>query len=119
MAKRRKLLKKAAVRMVSVPSYKELAVSKIWAEVKDDPELKLYFCEEYSDGKYPARDYFFNVLNTGYPDYLASLIKHAHEQRNGASGEGNAMEVIEIADEWMEELKSFPFRSRKFIGLIF
>jgi len=90
--------------MVTVPAYKELAVCKIWKEVKDDPVLSLYFCEEYADGKYPERSFFWNVLNTFHSQYVTRLVRHAQDQRNAASGTCNNDEVIEIADEWLEEL---------------
>ena len=34
--------------------------------------------------------------------------------RHGAEGVHNEKEVIEIADEWIDELKEFPFRSSKY-----
>ena len=37
--------------------------------------------------KYPPQEYFYNILNTIYPEYLAEVIKYANEQRMTATGE--------------------------------
>ena len=37
-----------------------------------------YFPDKYPAGKAPPRDYFFNVLNTLYPDYLEQILGHAN-----------------------------------------
>lgn len=100
--------------MIDVPQYQELSVCKIWNEVKEDEELMMYFLDEYPDGKYPDRRYFYYVLNTLYPDFVTRLINHAQEVRNTSSKEEEKAEVIEIAPEWMEELAAFPFKSSKF-----
>ena len=46
-------------------------------------ELKYYrirgFPDKYPAGKSPPREYFFNVLNTLYPDYLQQIMSHANE----------------------------------------
>ena len=36
-----------------------------------DAEMMQFFADKYPKGKGPPRDYFFNVLNTIHPDYLA------------------------------------------------
>ena len=45
-----------------------------------------YFPDKYPAGKGPPREYFFNILNTIHPDYLAQVMGHANEQRNTAFG---------------------------------
>ena len=37
--------------------------------------------------KLPNREYFFNVMNTLYPEYLSNLMNHAAKQRYAADGE--------------------------------
>ena len=36
-----------------------------------DAEMMRFFPNKYSKGKGPDRDYFFNILNTVHPEYLA------------------------------------------------
>ena len=36
-----------------------------------DAEMMQFFADKYPKGKGSPRDYFFNVLNTIHPDYLA------------------------------------------------
>ena len=64
MAGEKLLLKKSAVKYISVPSYEELSVKAIWPLMAKDPEFTSYFPDKFSAGKGPPREYFFNVLNT-------------------------------------------------------
>ena len=40
------------------------------SEFKSDEKFMRLFADKYPDGKGPSREYFFNILNTLYPDYL-------------------------------------------------
>ena len=71
-----------------------------------------YFDDDYPEGKYPAREYFFNVLNTLHPKFVEQIILHANEMRHGAAGAREMDKVIEISDEWLKKLEKFPFKSR-------
>jgi len=73
----KKLLKKKAVDYISVPHWDELAVNKLWPQMQSDAAFNIYFQDEYPDAKGPCREYFFNILNTTYPDYLAQIMSHA------------------------------------------
>jgi len=73
----KKLLKKKAVDYISVPHWDELAVNKLWPQMQSDVAFNIYFQDEYSDAKGPYREYFFNILNTTYLDYLAQIMSHA------------------------------------------
>ena len=44
---------------------------------------------KYPKDKGPPREYFFNILNTLYPDYLQQIMAHASKQRMSAEGEDN------------------------------
>ena len=63
-------MKKNAVNYIHVPAYDELGVKNLWKDLKDDKEFNIYFQDEYPNGRYPAREYFYNILNTIYPEYL-------------------------------------------------
>ena len=39
----KKLLKKSEVNYISVPHWDELAVSKLWPQMKSDPAINIYF----------------------------------------------------------------------------
>ncbi len=40
-------------------------------------DLGRFFPDQRTPSDLPDREYFFNVINTVEPDYLAALIKHA------------------------------------------
>ena len=49
--------------------------------------MKPYFQDEYTGGRGPNREYFYNILNTIYPEYLHKIMTHASKQRFTAEGE--------------------------------
>ena len=76
-----------------------------------------YFPDVYPKGKGPPRAYFFNILNTIHPDYLANVMAHANKERMCADGEVLKSQSIEISQFWEEELKSMPYLSREYLPL--
>ena len=109
---KKRLLRQAEVNMITVPNFKELSVKSLWPEVANDEDISLYFDDDFPEGKYPARDYFFNVLNTIHPEFLRQVIDHANNMRHGAAGLREKAEVIDISEEWLQKLGEFPFKSR-------
>lgn len=73
----KKLFKKKKIEYIKVPHWDELPVKKLWGDLKDDAAFSIYFQDKYADQKLPHREYFFNILNTIYPDYLKSVMDHA------------------------------------------
>ena len=69
-ANRKQLLKKNDMKEIAVPHYDELSVKNLWPDLKNDPAFTQYFADQYPKDKGPPREYFFNILNTLYPDYL-------------------------------------------------
>ena len=65
------------VRIIDVPNFDELSVSNLWPHLKNDKNFMRHFPNEMPKGRLPAREYFFNVMNTGMGDYLQKLIQHA------------------------------------------
>ena len=116
LAGRKALLKKADVRRVQVPQYDELSVRNIYPMFKTDPELQQYLPDKYPAGKGPPRQYFFDVLNTLYPEYLAEVMQHACQERMSVAGDAQKLESIQISQFWEEELKSMPYLSCKFFS---
>ena len=70
---------KQEVSYIHVPQYDELSVKALWPEVKKDPVFMSYFPSVYPKNRGPPRDYFFNILNTKMPDYLAQILEHANK----------------------------------------
>ncbi len=98
------LLKKNQVNYINVPHFDELSVDKMWPTLKDDEEFNVYFQDKYPELKGPNREYFFNILNTVYPDYLQQVTEHASKQRYTVEGEKAKEEVIRATDRWYDEL---------------
>ena len=71
LAGKKQLLKKSEVTEVTVPQYPELSVKAMYPMFVKDADFMSYFPSTYPKGKGAPRDYFFNVLNTLQPDYLA------------------------------------------------
>ena len=82
----KRLMKKKEIDYIHVSHFQELSVKNLWKELKDDPDFKIYFQDTYPDDKGPCRTYFFDVLNTIYPDYLKQIMKHAASERFSAQG---------------------------------
>ncbi len=72
------LIPRAQLRPISVPEYDELSVKNLWHEVVQDKDFAQYFPSSITEKSLPPREFFFNILNTVQPDYVAALIKHAH-----------------------------------------
>ena len=73
-----------------------------------------YFPSKFPKGRLTDREYFYNIMNTVQGEYLQSLTKHAHDQRVNPVAEAKANAIIEITDEWYENLNSIPYISSKF-----
>ena len=87
LANKKSLMKKAEVTEVDVPFYDELSVKAMWPMFKADQTFTKYFPDKYPVGKGPPRKYFFDILNTIYPEYLQQVLHHANEQRHAVTGE--------------------------------
>ena len=66
----KRLLKKNQVSYIHVSHYDELSVKRLWIDLKEDKNFNVFFQDKYADDKAPNRDYFFNILNSVYPEYL-------------------------------------------------
>lgn len=74
------------VDFVHVPQYDELSVKNLWKDLKNDTAFNIYFQDTFAEDKGPCRKYFFDILNTIYPEYLNKIMKHASKQRFTAEG---------------------------------
>ena len=113
----KKLLKVSECKFVNVPKFDELGVNNIFPKFKDDPEVMQYMQDEYPRNRFPDRTYFYTVLNTVHPNYVADLIANANKARFAPKAEMNESKTVTVTEEWWENLNSLPFLSRKFFCL--
>ena len=81
LAEEKKLLYLVDVKMVNVPKFDELSVNALYPKFKDDPNFMQYFPEKLPKGRWPDRAYFYNVMNTLYPEYTQKLVTTANNNR--------------------------------------
>ena len=115
-AGRKHLISRAQLRPIEVTKYDELSVVSLVTDIMKEKELGKFFPEQRTKADLPDRQFFFNVVNTSDPDYLAALIKHAHDLRFGAKNPQDNPSTIEVNEEWAKELQASPFYSRKNTG---
>ena len=78
-----------------MPKYVELSVVSLIADIMKEKDLAKFFPEQLTKAELPDRQFFFNVVNTSDPDYLAALIKHAHDLRFGGKNPQDNPTTIE------------------------
>ena len=115
---KKQLYQKSAITPIQVPHYDELSVKALYPQFKEDPIFLSYFPDKYPKDKGPPREYFFNILNTLYPDYLSQVMSHANKQRMSTEGEDVKAQSIQISQYWSEQLSSMPYLSRKYLLLL-
>ena len=71
------LLSKKDVDYIHVHQFEELSVYNLLDSLKKEKDIMIYFADDYPKDRYPCRDYFFNILNTIYPDYLKQIMDNA------------------------------------------
>ena len=75
------LLQLDEVRFIRVPKYEELTVKTLYPQALEDERLKKFLPDDTSKTKPMDRQFFFNVLNSVYPEYVASVIKDTSKLR--------------------------------------
>lgn len=105
------------VKLVIVPNYDELSVKNLWPHMQKIEEFMKYFPDKIPQGRLPAREYFFNVMNSINSEYVQSLIRHATEQRHSAQGFDMNHESIVVSDKMLDQLNSMPYVSCKYISM--
>ena len=102
------------VKRVNMPPFDELSVKDLWPQMLGHEEFMRYFPSKFPKGRQPDRSYFFNCLNTVMEEYVSHIIRHAQTTRATKSHQAEAVQTIEITDEWYEKLSAIPFVSCKF-----
>ena len=67
LTEEKELMPLSTVKMVVVPNYDELSVKNLWPHMQGIDEFMRFFPDKIPQGRLPARDYFFNVMNTINP----------------------------------------------------
>ena len=75
-----------------------------------------YIPDVTMESRVPARDYFWNILNTVHPEYVKNVIEHANNLRMKANDETKPAEFIEVSEQWWQKLNAVPFVSCKWIA---
>ena len=109
----KRLMKAASVTICNPPKYDEISVSSLYDDCLQMPGMTMYFPDRYPKGRQCAREYFFTILNTMYPDYTNELILNSKKLRFDGQEEQDLQERIDIDEGWEEELKQFPQFARK------
>ena len=115
-AGRMNLIPRVQLRPVEMPKYDELSVVSLIAEIMKEKELAKFFPEQRTKADLPDPQFFFNVANTMDPEYLAALLKHAHDLRFGAKNPQDNPTTIEVNEHWAMEIQASQFYSRKNIA---
>ena len=74
---------KLHARLLAVPRYKELSTSKVWALVREVPELMIYF-PDLEQNELPDRTFMWTILSTFREDAVKSLIEEARKSRDAS-----------------------------------
>ena len=114
----KRLLKLSEVKWIAVPRYDELSVQNMYPKFKKDPQLSMLMPNHLPKGRLPDREYFFNCLNTLYPQYTAELVSEANKNRFESSRKSDDHAVVKVSQEWWDKLTEIPFKSRKYISYI-
>lgn len=117
LAEEKKLLALKDVKWIEVPKYDELSVNSIFDKFKADENLMAHIPDRLPKGRVPDRGYFFNVLHSLYPDFVAQMVRVAQDNRNKASATSHENSVIKVSDDWWKKLNEVPFTSCKYIYL--
>ena len=96
-----------------MPKFDELSVINLLPRVKENINVMIYMPDRLPKGKSINREYFMNVLNTTYPEFLRKVIDHANKQRFGSANADTEMDEIKVSNNMWDELNAMPFFSRK------
>ena len=108
------LLQLDEVRFIRVPKYEELTVKTLYPQALEDERLKKFLPDDTSKTKPMDRQFFFNVLNSVYPEYVASVIKDTSKIRQDPGQNEEKKDYILIADHWYNKLMLQPLCSVSF-----
>ena len=74
---KKKLMKQADITPITVPKYDELSVKAMLPEWQAQPDFWVYFPDKLAKDRLPDRTYFFTIMNSLHPEYVAAMIRNA------------------------------------------
>ena len=113
LAEDKDLLELKHVKFVHIPAYDELSVKAFWPMMKNDPAFMMYSPDKLPKNHIPDKDYFWNIFNTLYEEYVSELVQKANEQRNTVTNKQQAEQVMQVTEGWWDKLNAVPFMSCK------
>ena len=78
---KKKLMKLADISPIIVPKYDELSVKALLPQWQVQPDFWVYFPDQLAKDRLPDRVYFFTIMNSLQPEYVAAMIKHSQQLR--------------------------------------
>ena len=87
------------LRPIEVPKYDELSVVSLIADIMKEKDLAKFFSEQRTKADLSDHRFFFNVVKTSDPVYLAALIKHTHDLRFGGKNPQDNPTNIEVNEQ--------------------
>ena len=67
-------MKKTDVSEIYVLNYRELAVKRVFPELKVN-EILMKYMSDYPEGGFPEKTYFYSIMNSLLPNGTGALIK--------------------------------------------
>jgi hypothetical protein len=113
LADRKQLMPIGKLRAINVPKFDELSVKNIFPMKAKDEKFMKYMPDRCPKGRLPDRRYFFNVLNTLYPESTQTIIENANRLRNSGVGSNTEGDTVVVTEEWWQKLHQMPFISGK------
>ncbi len=110
---KKRLMRLADVKSIIVPKYDELSVKAMLPAWRAQPDFWVYFPDQLAKDRLPDRAYFFTIMNSLHPEYVAAMIKYAQQLRFTGQQQEEEGQSIVMANHWVESLQALPFVSRK------
>ena len=105
-----------------MPTWPELAVSKLWPTVQNDAALMEYFPRKLAKGKVPEKRFFWGVIHAVKPGYAKVLMKDAIEARNQPPAEEEKQpdpaKVVFVQDALLRKMLAAPVFLSKLVSLM-
>ena len=106
----KKYLLRKHVPSFKMPTWPELAVSKLWPIIQSDPAFKDYFPSKVPVGKVPDKQFFWGIIHAIKPGYAKCLVKYAMESRNKLpeAGEEDKVKMLKIDEDILRKMLTAP-----------
>ena len=91
----------------------DIGLEKIYRETLEEfPEMTQYF-PDYDQSYVPPRQFFWDVMNAVVPRYVKQLLDNCRLQRCGVGENADEMEMIEIKQDLLDEIRETPYYRSK------